>query len=244
MRCFQSAVKRSQAVLFTKTVNPTTPLILSVSLAEYLTTMALSQDGKILATTGAGRSIRLWQADGSKLSPIGSFGLAWDVYGLVISPDGRFLGCTLENGSTVVYDLEKIPAIAEGRTLPALLETGVVFDDGKAFSPDNKLQGGESALLNIKIVNKGTGSAYRVVIRMKSNSPYISLSDSLSLGDLPPGITREVSAAIAANLDLGDGNINVEIQAKERSSFAFRARSMRRRLIMRSRPRTKSARVG
>jgi WD40 repeat protein len=95
--------------------------------------VAFSRDGKLLATTGNDRTVRLW--DMSSAQPLGPpmAGHTGPIWSVAFSPDSKLLATASEDGTVRLWDVSSRQPLGE----PLTSHTGPVFS--VVFSPDGKM---------------------------------------------------------------------------------------------------------
>ncbi len=142
-----------------------------------------------------------------------------NVLSMGISPDGQYLACGFSNNKAEVWDLEEVPTIKEARSLPASLSLDVTFNDKKSFFPNNILDGGEKAFLDIKIKNSGKGAGYDVKLMIEKNNHDIQITDVKSIGNIPSASEKEYSIPLLVDLNAKDGKALFSIKAIEKRGW-------------------------
>ena len=71
--------------------------------SSAVTALALSADGKILATGGADRELKLWDVD-SQLHPRPFAGIEAKVRSLALTADGKILATAMSDGTVQFWD--------------------------------------------------------------------------------------------------------------------------------------------
>jgi WD40 repeat protein len=97
--------------------------------------VAFSRDGKLLASSDYGGTVRLWNpATGRPIgAPIQATSVKYGVPGLAFSPDGKLLASADADGTVRMWDP------ATGQQVGASLQTGAPAVAAVAFSPDGKV---------------------------------------------------------------------------------------------------------
>jgi WD40 repeat protein len=101
---------------------------------QYVNTVALSANGKLLASGGGGERIQLWDAQTSDL--VRSLqGLSSGTHGVALSPDGQMVAAGGKDGKVHLWDVQtgKLKAMLKGPGL-GWLGTSEIYS--VAFSPD------------------------------------------------------------------------------------------------------------
>jgi len=107
----------------------------------------------------------------------------------------------------------------EREATPAGLIATVQYDDSQSFLPNQRLEPGKRAELNLKLDNHGPGPAYGVNLVLSADQPDVKLPASQFIGDIPVGATRLVRVPIEAGLELRGGELNVLVETKEKRGY-------------------------
>jgi len=115
-----------------------------------------------------------------------------------------------------------IASLREERAQPCELLAAVRFEDGNGLLPNQRLDAGETGELVIHVENQGPGAAYAVTLDVSSDDPEIKLPGPWSLGELPPGSTREARLPVKGGLKLAEGRSQLLMEAREKRGFHAR----------------------
>lgn len=115
-----------------------------------------------------------------------------------------------------------IASLREKRAQPCELIAAVRFEDGHGLLPNQRLDAGETGELVIQVENRGPGAAYAVTLDVSSEDPEINAPAPLSLGELPPGATREVRLPVQGGLKLAEGRSQLLMEAREKRGYHAR----------------------
>ncbi|MER5350111.1 trypsin-like peptidase domain-containing protein [Kitasatospora sp. NPDC002551] len=159
---------------------------------EAVDTVAFSPDGKILATAGDDKSVRLWDVDtGKTLDTL--TGHTNSVFSVAFSPDGKTLATASFDGTAQLWDVDT----GSSRTT---LESHNGIVTAVAFSPDGRtLATGDGSDLNLIDVTTGTtrvlkghtDSVYSVAFSRDGKTlATASLDGTARLWDVGTGSTR------------------------------------------------------
>ncbi|MEI6154528.1 MAG: CARDB domain-containing protein, partial [Deltaproteobacteria bacterium] len=110
-------------------------------------------------------------------------------------------------------------AKSQERALPSSLSLAIAFSDKDSFSPNNLLDAGETAQINVAVKNDGKGSGYNTVIKLSSDNPKVTFDKEISLGDVAPGETKNIKVNVKAALDLTDGTVPFTITCSEKRGY-------------------------
>lgn len=112
--------------------------------------------------------------------------------------------------------------MAEGRALPAGLDTLAELDDRDGLLPNGRLDAGEKARLFVAVTNRGPGPAYDVSVKAAPGEAQISVPGAGLVGDLAPGERREIALPLAAGLDLPSGLLRLRLETTEKRGYGAR----------------------
>lgn len=107
----------------------------------------------------------------------------------------------------------------EKNTSPANLTAKSQYSDTSSILPNTTIDAAEQSTITATITNKGKGTAFDV--QLETESPYknIDFPKTIKVGDIQPGESREVNVRINAELDLKNGVVPFNIQAKEKRGY-------------------------
>jgi hypothetical protein len=107
-------------------------------------------------------------------------------------------------------------------TAPAnLLISDIQFGEGAGGEVNEMLDAEETATISFKISNSGKGDAYRMVLHLETLHTFtgIRYEQSIALGNLAAGATKESSFTLKGNRDLVNGEANFKMQVTEANGF-------------------------
>lgn len=183
--------------------------------------ITISPDERFLVSGGAGKVIRLW--DISNWTEIASFKATdEEINSICFHPDSLTLAAASIDGEIKTWDLQKIPQIEERIMMPSELITEVIFRDEKSFFPNNILDASEEAMLCFKIINKGNGTAYDVVITLEKDNSMVYIRDEENVGNIPPQSFKELSVPLILDMNAASGFVLISINTNEKRGYNAR----------------------
>lgn len=108
------------------------------------------------------------------------------------------------------------------RARPSDLETSVTFDDASSYFPNGRLDAGESARLRFRITNRGSGKAFAVRLEIARQSGSISIPEKIEVGDIAPGETKNVDAALSAAVEVETAQHQIRANTVEKRGYGGR----------------------
>ena len=119
--------------------------------------------------------------------------------------------------STKLNDYIKL--VEMRKTLPAILTAALNYSDDASIIPNKTIDSGEETVITVKITNHGKGTAFDVNLKNESDNTNIEFPSSVSLGDIPPGESKDAEVKVKANLDIEDGTIPFKITCTEKRGY-------------------------
>ena len=107
----------------------------------------------------------------------------------------------------------------EKQTSPANLTAQLQYSDKSSYIPNSTIDAAEQSTITATITNNGKGTAFDVKLETKSPYKNINFPKTIKVGDIPPGESKKVNVSINAALDLEDGVVPFNIQAKEKRGY-------------------------
>ncbi len=105
------------------------------------------------------------------------------------------------------------------RTLPANIIVKVQYSDNNSLIPNSTIDAKEESRITISVTNEGKGTAFDVKVKTETDYRNIDFPESVSIGDIPPGETKEVTVDLTAGLDLASGKAPFTIYAAEKRGY-------------------------
>jgi uncharacterized caspase-like protein len=115
-----------------------------------------------------------------------------------------------------------IASLREERAQPCELLATVRFEDSHGLLPNQRLDAGETGELVVQVENRGPGAAYAVSLDVSSDDLEIKVPVPSTLGELPPGSTREVRLPVKGGLKLAEGRSQLLMEAREKRGYHAR----------------------
>jgi hypothetical protein len=103
--------------------------------------------------------------------------------------------------------------------LPADIFISANFSDRNSLLPNNTLDVGEDAELVVTAMNKGKGIGYGTNLEVASDNSKIAFEKNITIGDIPPGETRDIRINLKAGKDIGDGKAIFNLNLKEKLGY-------------------------
>lgn len=112
--------------------------------------------------------------------------------------------------------------IEQKKTAPSDLVMNVKFSEDNSLIPNQCIDGAEEAEIVVELQNKGSGTAYDVMLNVKSDHNNLKFPVTRKVGDIPPGELKAARLPIAANKALKDGSATFFIKATEKRGYSSR----------------------
>ena len=110
----------------------------------------------------------------------------------------------------------------ERNTLPSELIFKFRYTDQESFMPNNSLDAGEESLILLELTNVGKGTAFDVNITTESSNINIDIPEIISVGDIQPGESKDITVPIKTDLSLASGTASFLINAIEKRGYNSR----------------------
>jgi len=107
----------------------------------------------------------------------------------------------------------------EQQTLPSSLTVDLIYSENSSFSSNNILDAAENCSIIATIKNKGSGTAFDVKLFTESQISNINFPTSLTVGNILPGESKDVTIPLTTNLSLHTGKASFKIIAKEKRGY-------------------------
>ena len=136
------------------------------------------------------------------------------LFGLAINKSFPRLLSQLEN-SLIIFAKTK----HEQQTLPSSLTIDLIYSEDSSFSSNNILDAAENCSIIATIKNEGSGTAFDVKLSTESQISNINFPKSLTVGDILPGESKDVTIPLTTNLALLTGTATFNITGKEKRGY-------------------------
>ena len=136
------------------------------------------------------------------------------LFALAINKSFPQLLSQLENNLSILANTKY-----ENHTLPSSLAINLIYSEDSSFSINNILNSAENCSIIATIKNEGRGTAFDVTLVSDSQFSNINFPNSISVGNIQPGETKEVTIPLTANLNLLTGTATFRIIAKEKRGY-------------------------
>ena len=110
----------------------------------------------------------------------------------------------------------------ERRTLPSELIIKLQYTDKTSFLPNNSIDAGEASIILVELTNVGKGTAFDVNIITESLHKNINFPETISVGDIQPGESKDITIPIKTDLFLVSGTASFMINAREKRGYNSR----------------------
>ncbi|MBW2663951.1 MAG: hypothetical protein JRD93_18725 [Deltaproteobacteria bacterium] len=125
-----------------------------------------------------------------------------------------------------VVTSSKFRAYAESarmlQTSAADLKITPTFADFDALLPNNTIDAAEQSTIIATITNSGKGTAFDVMLNTESNYKNIEFPETIPVGDIQPGESKDIKINIKADLDLNTGTVPFLISCTEKRGYDAR----------------------
>jgi len=110
----------------------------------------------------------------------------------------------------------------EKQTSPATLTAQLHYSDKTSFLPNNTIDAAEKSTITATITNSGKGTAFDVNLITESKYKNINFPETIPIGDIQPGESKDVTIPINADLSLASGAASFLINAREKRGYDAR----------------------
>jgi hypothetical protein len=105
------------------------------------------------------------------------------------------------------------------KTSPSDLTLSAKFTDASSFHPNSTLDAGEGAEMVVYVKNSGKGIGIGPVLNISSDNSRIDFNREISIGDIPPGESKEIRVPLKAGLDIADGKTEFLLNVTEKRKY-------------------------
>jgi uncharacterized caspase-like protein len=110
----------------------------------------------------------------------------------------------------------------EKREKPSQIELTVYFSDTTSIIPDNTIDAGEQSTITATITNNGKGTAFDVNLSAESQYKNLVFPKTISVGDIQPGESKDLTIPIKADLFLTTGTASFLVKTHEKRGYDAR----------------------
>lgn len=121
-----------------------------------------------------------------------------------------------QNKKIAQIEYNKIEIASE---TPSNITVDFKFEDSSAFFYNNLIDAAEESSITATITNDGKGTGVDVKLAIESPNQNINFPTSLTVGDIQPGETKEVTIPLSADLSLPTGTATFQITAREERGY-------------------------
>lgn len=108
------------------------------------------------------------------------------------------------------------------KTAEAILNLNPEFTDTNSLIPNNTIDAGEQSAITAAISNNGKGTAFGVNLSAESNYKNIQFPKTISVGDIQPGESKDLTIPVKADLSLTTGTASFLVKANEKRGYDAR----------------------
>jgi hypothetical protein len=125
--------------------------------------------------------------------------------------------------STYAFDPDDAnELLAKIEALPCAIGVNIAFSDISSLIPNNTIDAGEQSTITATITNNGKGIAYDVNLSTESEYQNINFRKTISVGDIQPGGSKNVTIPLKADLSLTTGTAKCFVKAHEKRGYDAR----------------------
>ncbi len=111
-------------------------------------------------------------------------------------------------------------SLSDANLPPPRLRVDVLFSDASAMLPNRALDAHETAKLEVRVSNEGSGPASNVRASLQTNSAKVSVPPELTIGRLLPGESWTRSIDVAGSARIADGDVNLTVTTSEGRGYS------------------------